>query len=212
MKKKSSLKVLAIAVALLFTIGSGVVFAQRGFGGPGGQQRPGGFGNQQGFGGFGDQQGFGESGFQQAPSQDGQQQRPPRPGGGPGKGREGGIGRCLKTLELTEETDAAIKALMDAHKETAEADREARDAAREAYRDALTAELFDQAAFDAAKAELISLHNTHAEARFALDQSIVELLSSEEVAALAECMTPPEGGPEGGPGDVPEEPPAVDSE
>jgi len=86
-------------------------------------------------------------------------------------------------------------AILAAQQETMAADRETMQAARDAYLAALTAATSDDAALAQAQQEIIRLKQQHTEARFALESSIVALLSTEQAAQLGQCLINMPAGP-----------------
>lgn len=123
----------------------------------------------------------------------------PRPGGGPGPGGPGmppgpPLMRCVDQLNLSTDTKSAIDALLQADRESMQEAFESHKTLMDAYLAALTVSPIDESALTSAQQALTAQQQTDAESRFALDRSIVELLTADEVAALAECMassTPP---------------------
>ena len=171
MKSKKRVTHLAIAAAFLLTLSAGAALARgpMGGGGPGAS----------------DMQGMGV-GPGMAGGMGGGLQGPPR--GGPGKEIVG----CVLRMDLPDETREAVETLLEVHREAMEADRETMAAAMTDYVAALTAEEIDLVALDAAQATLMDNRQAHAEARFDLELAIVQLLGTDELTALSECMAPPE--------------------
>ncbi|MCP4716592.1 MAG: hypothetical protein GY868_15835 [Deltaproteobacteria bacterium] len=184
MKNQNRKKMLVLAVAMIFTLGLGTAMAQ-----PGRGMRFGGGSNGNGpgmsFGGGQNGNGPGMQ-FGQSDNGTGPRMHPPRQGG-PDK-RPGHFMRCVKHLDVTTETGDAIEALLEAEKENREEDREVMQEARDAYIAALTAEEIDDTTLIEAQEAIIALRQQHAESRFALELSVVELLSADEAAGLAECF------------------------
>ena len=121
------------------------------------------------------------------------------PGGHPGGPNP--FMRCIYQINLSSETLAKVEALIQAQMETMEADKNTMKAAMDAYFEALTAAEPDSAALAEAQQVIIALEQKHAEGRFALESSIVALLSADEAAELGQCLInltpePPTGPPD----------------
>jgi len=118
----------------------------------------------------------------------------PGPGpGGPGPGGHGmppgpPLMRCVDQLNLSTDTKSAIDALVQADREAMQTAFETHKTLMDAYLAALTASPLDESALASAQQALAAQQQTDTESRFALDRSIVELLTADELAALAECM------------------------
>lgn len=108
---------------------------------------------------------------------------------GPPHGGPNPFMRCLDQLTLSSETSAKIKTLMQTHFESMAEDRDTMKAAMDAYFTALTAAGSDSATLAEAQQTIITLEQKHTESRFALESSIVALLSTDEAAQLRECLT-----------------------
>ena len=121
-----------------------------------------------------------------------------------GKGFPGGHGgpnpfmRCIYKLNLSSDTLTKIEALLQAQQAAMTADRGSMKAAMNTYFAALTAAAPDSAALAQAKQAIIALEQKHAENRFALDSSIVALLSSDEAVQLGECLASAQPEPRSG--------------
>ena len=102
--------------------------------------------------------------------------------------------RCVHQLNLSSETLAKVEALIQAQIETMKADKDTMKTAMATYFEALTAADPDSAALAQAQQMIIALEQKHAENRFALESSIVALLSADEAAQLGQCLisSPPE--------------------
>jgi Spy/CpxP family protein refolding chaperone len=115
----------------------------------------------------------------------------PGPGpGGPGPGMPPGppLMRCVDQLNLSTDTKSAIDALVQADRESMQAAFESHKTLMDAYLAALTTSPLNESALASAQQALAAQQQTDTESLFALDRSIVELLTADEVAALAECM------------------------
>jgi len=121
----------------------------------------------------------------------------PGPGPGPGGHGPGGPGmppgpplmRCVNQLNLSTETKSAIDALLQADQESMQAAFESHKSLMDAYLAALTASPQDESALTSAQQALAAQQQTDMEGHFALDRSIVELLTVDELAALATCLS-----------------------
>jgi len=108
--------------------------------------------------------------------------RPPLGGGGP-------LMRCIDQLNLSAETRAKVEAHIQKQNESMTADRDAMKAAMDTYYSALTAGQKDGAALAKAQQAIIALEQKRAESRFALERSIVAVLSADEAARLGKCLS-----------------------
>jgi len=108
--------------------------------------------------------------------------RPPLGAGGP-------LMRCIDKLDLAPETRARVEALIQKQNESMTADRDAMKAAMDSYYTVLTAAQKDSAALSKAQGAIIALEQKRAEKRFALESSIVALLTADEAARLATCLS-----------------------
>ena len=97
--------------------------------------------------------------------------------------------RCVNQLNLSTDTKSAIDALLQADRESMQAAFESHKSLMDAYLAALTASPLDESAITSAQQALASQQQTDTESRFALDRSIVELLTADELAALSECLS-----------------------
>lgn len=119
----------------------------------------------------------------------------------PGKGGPPGPNpfmRCINKLNLSTDTLAKIEALFQTEREAMKADRDTMKAAMDTYFTALTASPQDSAVLAQAQQAIIALNKSHEESRFALESSIVALLSADEATQLGQCListetTPPTG-------------------
>ncbi len=104
---------------------------------------------------------------------------------------------CVMQLELSSDTTGAIETLLEESRTAREEHRDVMQEARDAYVAALTSEVMDEDALIAAQETLTELRQEHGENRFALEQAIVELLSSDEKADLSDCLSnrTPQGEP-----------------
>lgn len=106
--------------------------------------------------------------------------------------------RCISRLDISADTQSAIDELVQARQEEKKSAFEARKAQMDAYIAALTASPIDDEALAAAQDALIAGRQADMQSDFALDEAIVALLTDEELAELAACMTeagPPAGSP-----------------
>ncbi len=107
--------------------------------------------------------------------------------------------RCIRQLNLSSETLNKVEALIQTQQESMAADRDTMKAAMDTYYAALTAAAQDSAALAQAQQAIIALEQKRAESRFALESSIVALLSADEATKLEECLSslpePPIGPP-----------------
>jgi Spy/CpxP family protein refolding chaperone len=94
----------------------------------------------------------------------------------------------VEQLNLATDTKTAIDALIQADRDARQEAFAAHKAAMDAYLAALTASPLDESALASAQQALAAQQQADAESRFALDRSIVELLTADELAALAECI------------------------
>jgi len=108
--------------------------------------------------------------------------RPPLGAGGP-------LMRCIDQLNLAPETRARVEALIQKQNESMTADRDAMKAAMDTYYSALTAVQKDSAALAKAQGTILALEQKREENRFALESSIVALLTADEAARLATCLS-----------------------
>ena len=108
--------------------------------------------------------------------------RPPLGGGGP-------LTRCIDQLTLPADARAKVEALIQKHSENMAADRDAMKSAMDTYYSALTASPQDSAALIKAQQAIIVLEQKRAESRFALEKSIVALLSADDAAKLGKCLS-----------------------
>jgi Spy/CpxP family protein refolding chaperone len=108
--------------------------------------------------------------------------RPPMGGGGP-------LMRCIDQLTLPADTRAKVDALIQKHSEHMAADRDAMKGAMDTYYSALTTSPQDGAALAKAQQAIIALEQKRAESRFALEKSIVALLSADDAAKLGRCLS-----------------------
>jgi hypothetical protein len=69
------------------------------------------------------------------------------------------------------------------------ADRDAMKAAMDTYYSALTASPQDSAALAKTQQTIIALEQKRADSRFALEKSIVALLSADDAAKLGKCLS-----------------------
>jgi len=117
---------------------------------------------------------------------------PKGPGGpghrGPGMPPGPPLMRCVDQLNLSTDTKNAVDTLVQEDRESMQAAFESHKTLMDAYLAALTASPLDESALTSAQQALAAQQQTDTESRFALDRSIVELLTADEVAALAECM------------------------
>ncbi len=111
---------------------------------------------------------------------------------GPGRPPLGGGGtlmRCIDQLDLPADTRATVEALMQMHSEGMSAERDAMKGAMDTYYSALTASPQDSAALAKAQQAIIALEQKRAESRFALEKSIVVMLSADDAAKLGKCLS-----------------------
>ena len=108
--------------------------------------------------------------------------RPPLGAGGP-------LMRCIDQLDLAPETRGRVEALIQKQNESMMADRDAMKAAMDTYYTVLTAAQKDSAALSKAQGAIMALEQKRAEKRFALESSIVALLTADEAARLATCLS-----------------------
>jgi Spy/CpxP family protein refolding chaperone len=108
--------------------------------------------------------------------------RPPMGGGGP-------LMRCIDHLNLPADTQATVEALIQKHSENMAADRDAMKGAMNTYYSALTTSPQDSAALAKSQQAIIALEQKRAESRFALEKSIVALLSADDAAKLGKCLS-----------------------
>ncbi len=108
--------------------------------------------------------------------------RPPMGGGGP-------LMRCIDQLTLPADTRATVGALMQKQSEGMSGERDAMKGAMDTYYSALTASPQDSAALAKAQQAIIALEQKRAENRFALEKSIVVLLSADDAAKLGKCLS-----------------------
>ncbi|MEI6127834.1 MAG: hypothetical protein WCQ99_14910 [Pseudomonadota bacterium] len=112
----------------------------------------------------------------------------------PGRGFSGGTRgpnpfmRCIHMLTVSSDTMIKIETIHQAQKETMKADRDVMMAAMDTYYAALTAPNQDSTALALAQQSITALEQKHAEVRFALESSIVSLLSAAETEQLGECL------------------------
>ncbi|MEW6336578.1 MAG: Spy/CpxP family protein refolding chaperone [Acidobacteriota bacterium] len=104
--------------------------------------------------------------------------------GGPGP--LGPLGRALRHLDLTQEQKDAIKAIVEADRESLQSLREQVRAKREAYREAHPPDTFDEAALRAHLADLAPLQAELAVGAAKLRIKVFAVLTAEQRAELAE--------------------------
>jgi Spy/CpxP family protein refolding chaperone len=97
--------------------------------------------------------------------------------------------RCIDQLNLPADTRAKVDALMQKHSESMSAERDAMKGAMDTYYSALTTSPQDSAALAKAQQAIIALEEKRAESRFALEKSIVALLSTDDAAKLGKCLS-----------------------
>jgi Spy/CpxP family protein refolding chaperone len=107
--------------------------------------------------------------------------RPPLGGGGP-------LTRCIDQLNLPADTRARVEALIQKQHQSMSADRDAMRTVMDTYYSALAASPQDSAALDKAQQAIIALEQKRAESRFALEKSIVVVLSKDDAAKLGRCL------------------------
>jgi len=127
-----------------------------------------------------------------------QEGRPPGPPPGAGPLH---LDYALRGIELTEDQNTQIDALLDARRETAEATRPAFEAARRALAEQVRAATFDEAAIRVQAAALAVLDADHAVADAALLRDVRALLTPEQLATFEARLAspPPRGGMRNGP-------------
>lgn len=111
---------------------------------------------------------------------------------GPGRPSLGGGGpltRYIDQLNLPTDISAKVEALIQKHSENMAADRDAMKGAMDTYYSALTTSPQDSATLAKAQQAIIALEQKRAESRFALEKSIVALLSAEDAANLGKCLS-----------------------
>ncbi len=107
---------------------------------------------------------------------------PPPPHGSPLLG-------CISQLDnMTSETKSSIDALVQARKAAKRSDFSTMKTLMDAYFAALTASPIDENALASAKEALVAHMQADMQSNFAIEKSIVGLLTAEELAALSTCM------------------------
>jgi len=106
---------------------------------------------------------------------------PPPPHGSP-------LMHCINQLGLSSDTQSSIDALVQAREEAKRSDFETMKTQMDAYIAALTASPIDADALASAQDALATSMQADMKSNFALDTSIVALLSAEELTALSTCM------------------------
>jgi len=109
--------------------------------------------------------------------------------GTPPLGAGGPLMRCIDQLNLSPATRARVDALIQQQNESMTADRDAMKGATDAYYSALTAAQKDSAALAKAQGAILALEQKRAESRFALEKSIVALLSADDAVKLGKCLS-----------------------
>jgi len=123
------------------------------------------------------------------------EQGPMGPGGfsgrrGPGgPGGPGGLVPGLRALDLTEAQRAQVKATMDAHKATADGQRETIAAARKALHAAVTAATFDEATVRQKAADLAAIEADGAVLRAKVYSEVWALLTPAQQAKATALQT-----------------------
>jgi Spy/CpxP family protein refolding chaperone len=114
-------------------------------------------------------------------------------GSAAGRGRHPGgpdpFMRCINQLNLSTETRTKVDELIQTEREATKDERDTMKAAMDAYYAALTSSEQDSVALAEAQQEIIALEEEHRENRFALESSIVALLTTDEAAQLGQCLT-----------------------
>jgi protein CpxP len=103
-----------------------------------------------------------------------------RRGGPGGPGRPGGIVSGLRGLDLTDAQREQVKATMDAHKATFDAQRDKLVAAHKALNDAVTAGTFDEATVRQKAADLAVIDADGAVLRAKVHSEVWALLTPEQ--------------------------------
>jgi Spy/CpxP family protein refolding chaperone len=106
---------------------------------------------------------------------------PPPPHGSP-------LLRCIGELDISSDTKSSIDALVKANEETKQQDAEAHKTLMDAYVAALTASPIDEDALATAQDGLVTSMQADMKSNFALDASIVTLLTAEQLTELSTCM------------------------
>ena len=97
--------------------------------------------------------------------------------------------RCINRMNnMTSETKSAIDALVQARKEAKRSDFSIMKTLMDTYFAALTASSIDETALASAQKALVTHMQADMQSNFALDKSIVRLLSADELTALSTCM------------------------
>ena len=112
-----------------------------------------------------------------------------RRGGPGGPGGPGGILPGLRALELTDGQRQQVKATMDAHKATFDAQRDKLVAAHKALHEAVTAGTFDEAAVRQKAADLALLDADAAVLRARVHSEVWALLTPEQQAKARALQT-----------------------
>ena len=103
-----------------------------------------------------------------------------------GRADRGGFGGTLRYLDLTGDQRESIRAVVREHRENGAATRQALRAARQKFRDAVTAEVVDETAIRAAAAEAATLQADAAILRAETNAAILALLTADQRAELNE--------------------------
>ena len=105
---------------------------------------------------------------------------PPPPHGSP-------LMRCIDQLDLSSDTQSSIDALVQAHEDAKRSGFSTMKTLMDTYIAALTASPIDADALASAQDALITNMQADMKSNFALDTSIVALLTAEQLTALSTC-------------------------
>ena len=95
---------------------------------------------------------------------------------------------CVKSAELSDETTAAIKALLETYKTNQETQNGEMKTALIAYWEILMASPLDEDALASAEEIIANLKSKDLELKFDLTVSIRRLLTDDELAQVADCL------------------------
>jgi hypothetical protein len=113
--------------------------------------------------------------------------------GAAGRGRHPGgpdpFMRCINQLALSSETREKADALIQTEREATKDGRDTMKAVMDAYYAALTSSEQDSGTLAEAQQAIVTLEEEHRENRFALEISLVALLSTGEASQLGQCLT-----------------------